>query len=241
MENKIVTVDKKNLPEKVGSQDVTDFLNKLAQMPSLKTSQGSGRLMFAMDATASREPTWDQACHIQGEMFLATQGLGGLEVQLVFFRGFGECKTSSWMASSEELVKRMTSVNCRGGRTQILKILKHAIKETGARKVNALVYVGDSMEENVDDLCHSAGELGVLGVPMFVFQEGNDPVAMQAFKQFALLTSGAHCHFNSSSASQLKDLLAAVAVFAAGGLPALEVYGKSAGETVAQITSQVKP
>ena len=97
------------------------------------------------------------------------------------------------------------------------------------------------MEENVDDLCHSAGELGVLGVPMFVFQEGNDPVAMQAFKQFALLTSGAHCHFNSSSASQLKDLLAAVAVFAAGGLPALEVYGKRASEAVAQITSQVKP
>ena len=96
------------------------------------------------------------------------------------------------------------------------------------------------MEENVDELCHCAGELGVLGVPMFVFQEGNDLVAMQAFKQFALLTGGAHCRFNSSSANQLKELLAAVAVFAAGGLAALEVYGKQAGEGVAQITSQVK-
>ena len=53
-------------------------------MPTVRSSAGAGRLLFAMDATASREPSWDQACHLQAEMFGATDGLGGLEVQLVF-------------------------------------------------------------------------------------------------------------------------------------------------------------
>ena len=230
----------KQVPTQVGSQEVSDFLDKLARTPAVRSSDGVGRLMFAMDAPASREPSWDSACHIQSEMFKATDGLGGLEVQLVFFRGFGECKNSSWLSSSDDLVRRMTSVYCRGGRTQIGKVLSHAVGETKKRKVNALVYVGDAMEEDVDELCHTAGELGVLGVPIFVFQEGDDPVATQAFKQFANLTGGAHCRFDSSSANQLKELLAAVAVFAAGGLRALEDYGKRAGAAVAQITSQVK-
>jgi len=75
---------------------------------------------------------------------------------------------------------------------------------------------------------------------MFVFQEGNDPAATMAFKQFATLTGGAHCRFDSSSADQLRDLLAAVAVFAAGGRKALEDFGRRTGGAVAQITSQVR-
>ena len=96
------------------------------------------------------------------------------------------------------------------------------------------------MEEEIDDLCHYAGELGLKGVPMFIFHEGNDPVAAQAFRQFVRLTNGAYCRFDSSSANQLKELLAAVAVYAAGGLRALEDYGRrGGGAAVAQITSQV--
>ena len=120
------------------------------------------------------------------------------------------------------------------------KIFKHTMRETGKRKVNALVFVGDCIEEDVDELCHMAGELGVLGVPMFLFHEGNDLAAMQAFRQFARLTNGAYCPFDASSADQLRELLAAVAVFAAGGLRALENLGSSGGAAVAQITSQLK-
>jgi len=35
---------------------------------------------------------WDQACRLQGEMFEATTAMGGLDVQLVFYRGFDECR-----------------------------------------------------------------------------------------------------------------------------------------------------
>jgi hypothetical protein len=63
---------------------------------------------------------------------------------------------------------------------------------------------------------------------------------MRAFRQFARLTGGAYCRFDSTSADQLRDLLAAVAVYAAGGLRALENYGGKGNAAVAQITSQVK-
>lgn len=228
------------LPSKATSGDVTEFLDQLAHTPALGPKGARGRLIFALDATASREPLWDRACHIQGQMFVETDSLGGLEVQLLFYRGFGQCRSSPWVTSSAELVARMTRVRCLGGQTQIAKVLRHALRETAKKKVDALVFVGDCMEEDVDRLCHLAGELGLLGVRTFVFQEGYDPVAMRAFEQIAKLTNGAYCRFDSSSAHQLRELLSAVAVYAAGGRRALADYGKRAGGAAMQITHQVK-
>jgi hypothetical protein len=209
------------LPEKSSDSEVAEFLNKVAATASSKAAGERGRLVFAMDATASREPTWDRACHIQGEMFTETAALGGLEVQLLYYRGFGECRASRWAVDAEELRRLMTGVRCLGGQTQIRKVLGHAIRETGKRKVDALVFVGDAMEEDIDRLCHLAGELGLLGVPAFVFHEGGDPVVRRAFEQIARLSGGAYCPFDSGSAQQLRDLLSAVAVYAAGGRKAL--------------------
>ena len=209
------------VPEKPTDSEVTDFLNKVAATTGKKASGGRGRLIFAMDATASREPTWDRACHIQSEMFSETAGLGGLEVQLVYYRGFGVCRASRWAGNAQELLRFMTGVRCLGGQTQIRKVLSHAIGESGKRKVDAVVFVGDAMEEEIDRLCHLAGELGLLGVPVFLFHEGGDPVVRRAFEQIARLSGGAYCPFDSGSAQQLRDLLSAVAVYAAGGRRAL--------------------
>jgi hypothetical protein len=219
--------------------DIEGFLRKVAGAPVTTSPGERGRLIFALDATASREPTWDRACHIQAEMFQETAALGGLEIQLVFYRGFGEFKATPWLTKSDELLRRMTRVFCLGGQTQIEKVLKHAVAETKDKRVNALVFVGDCMEEDVDRLCHLAGQLGVLGVPAFLFHEGDEPVARRAFQQVARLTNGAYCRFDSSSARQLHDLLSAVAVYAAGGRKALTDYGKRKGGVVLQITHQV--
>ncbi len=235
--------ERDKLPEKArndDNDDVAAFLEKVARTTAVRSPDGRGRLIFAMDATASRGPTWDRACHIQGQMFAETETLGGLEVQLLFYRGFGECKSSPWVDSSAGLVRRMTAVRCLGGQTQIGKVLRHAAKETKQKKVNALIFVGDCMEEDVDRVCHLAGELGVLGVPMFIFHEGDDPIARRAFEQMARLTGGACCRFDTSSAHQLRELLSAVAVYAAGGRRALEDYGKRAGGAVRLISSQMK-
>lgn len=215
-------------PGSARTSDVDAFLQKVAATPApVRAADGSsGRLIFSMDATASREPTWDRACRLQGEMFQATKGLGGLQVQLVFYRGFGECKASPWVTDSDALLRRMTSVMCLGGQTQINRILRHAVKEADKHKVNALVFVGDAFEEDIDRVCDTAGALGLRGVPAFVFHEGSDPVAGRAFEQIARLTNGAYCRFDSSSADQLKALMGAVAAYAAGGHRALTDYSQ---------------
>jgi hypothetical protein len=231
--------DKKGLPTESHSAEVAEFLEKLKSAPA-RAGGGRGRLIFALDATASREPTWDRACKIQGEMFEATAALGGLEIQLVFYRGFSECKASRWMTTAGELHRVMRSVFCVGGETQIERLLTHAIRETGKRRVNALVFVGDAMEEKVDRLCRLAGELGLLGVPIFTFHEGRDRTAAAAFKQMAGLSHGAYLSFDLASAERLKELLAAVAVYAAGGYRALAAYGEGKGSEVLLLTAQLR-
>jgi len=154
-------------------------------------------------------------------MFLAAGEVGGLDVQLVYFRGFGECWASRWASNPAALGDLMARIDCRGGQTQIRKVLAHARRECERQRVNALVYVGDCMEESVDELCARAGELGLLGVPVFLFQEGAEPVAERAFREIARLTRGAYCRFAQGSAEELKALLRAVAVYAAGGRRAL--------------------
>ena len=227
------------LPSRSSRGDVDAFLRRVALTPSPNTGGKRGRLIFGMDATASREPTWDRACHIQGEMFTETDALGGLDIQLAYYRGFGEFKATPWIGRATDLLRQMTSVHCLGGRTQIRKLLQHALNETKREKVNALVFVGDCMEEDIDEVCHVAGELGLLGVPCFMFHEGGDPVARRAFQQIARLTKGAYCPFDASSAQQLRDLLSAVAVYAAGGRKALSDYSKQRGGLVRQITHQI--
>lgn len=201
--------------------EVADFIARMKTLAPAATT-GRGRLIFAMDATMSREPTWDLALGLQADMFKAVAEVGGLDVQLVFFRGAGECRASKWVSQPADLARLMTTVRCMGGHTQIGRVLSHALGETEERRVNALVFVGDAMEEAIDDVCARAGEVGLLGVPVFLFQEGHDMIAERAYKEIARLTKGAYCRFDRGSAGQLRDLLSAVAVYAAGGRLALE-------------------
>lgn len=201
--------------------EVADLVARMKAMPAAVTA-GRGRLIFAMDATMSRQPTWDLALSLQGDMFQAVEEVGGLDVQLVYFRGHHECRASKWVCDPAALARLMTTVRCHGGLTQIGRVLAHARGECAERRVQALIYVGDCMEEDVDDLCGKAGELALLGCPVFLFQEGGDPRAAQSFAEIARITRGAHCRFDAGSARQLRELLAAVAVYAAGGRPALE-------------------
>jgi hypothetical protein len=179
------------------------------------------------------------ACQVQGQMFLEAARLGGLDVQLAYYRGFGECKASRWVSDPSGLVRLMTGVRCLAGQTQIGRIFRHAINETNKKRVNALVVVGDAFEEDVDAVGRVAGELGLLGVRAFMFQEGHLPEATRAFRHFAKLTGGAHCHLDANSARQLRELLGAVAAYAAGGRKALADLGARSSESVRLLTSQI--
>src|SRR6478672_11770882 len=202
------------------SEDVAAFVAK-ARALSPHAPGAKGRLIFALDATMSRQPTWDMACALQADMFREAAALGSLDIRLVYYRGFNECRATGWISDSSKLASLMAKIDCRGGNTQIGKVLSEARREATASSVRAVVFVGDAMEERVDDLCAKAGELGLLKVPVFMFQEGHDLAAEQAFRAIARLTGGAYCRFDPGAAAQLRELLRAAAAYAAGGRQAL--------------------
>ena len=208
--------------------DVADFVAKLRDLP--KAAAGHrGRLIFAMDATMSREPTWDLALGLQGDMFRAVKEIGGLDVQLVYYRGAGECRSSKWVSDTDHLARLMRSVSCVGGYTQVGRVLSHIAAERDAGQVSAAVIVGDAFEEDIDTVCGKAGEVAIAGVPVFMFQEGRDATAERAFREIARLTKGAWCRFDHGSADQLRALLTAVATYASGGRAALERLADARG------------
>jgi hypothetical protein len=215
--------DRSSLPEAKTSTsgDIAGFVAKARAMSPHATGAG-GRLVFALDATMSRQPTWDMACALQADMFREAASLGSLDIRLIYYRGFNECRATRWISDSAELARLMGKIDCRGGNTQIGKVLVEARREAAASGVRAVVFVGDAMEESADDLCSKAGELGMLKVPVFMFQEGHDPTAERTFREIARLSGGAWCRFDPGAAAQLRQLLRAAAAFAAGGREALK-------------------
>ncbi|WP_298874963.1 VWA domain-containing protein [uncultured Bradyrhizobium sp.] len=220
------------------SEDVAAFVAR-ARALSPHAPGAKGRLIFALDATMSRQPTWDMACALQADMFREAAALGSLDIRLVYYRGYNECRATGWISDSSKLATLMSKIDCRGGDTQIGRVLTDARREAVASGVRAVVFVGDAMEEKVDALCAKAGELGLLKVPVFLFQEGHDAVAEQAFREIARLTGGAWCRFDPGAAAQLRELLRAAAAYAAGGREALLRLAKTA-HGAAQLIGQMK-
>ncbi|MFO1071552.1 MAG: VWA domain-containing protein [Geminicoccaceae bacterium] len=214
-------MSKHEIARQGGAAEIADFVERMRRLPAAGTRSGQGRLMFALDATASRERTWDLACQVQNEMFVEAGRHGGLAVQLLFYRGFAECKASPWLHEGQDLVRLMRAVRCVAGKTQIHRVLRHAIGQARSQPVQALVFVGDCMEEDTDALGQLAGELGLLGTRMFLFHEGQNAAAERCFRQLAGLTRGAYCRFASGAAAELAALLAGVAAYAAGGAAAV--------------------
>ncbi len=202
--------------------DIASFLQAARTVAPPRAGEGRGRLAFALDATASRQPTWSLACEIQADMFAAAAAHGGLEMQIVYYRGMGECRASPFVGDAQTLRRLMGRISCEGGLTQIHRVLGHLEREAERSGLRAAVFVGDALEEDVDALHAAAGQLALRGVRLFMFQEGANPEVERTFRALARITGGAYCRFDARSAGELRALLAAVAAYAAGGRPALE-------------------
>src|SRR5260370_11653611 len=116
-----------------------------------------GRLVFALDASMSRQPTWDMACALQADMFREAAALGSLDIRLVYYRGLNECRASGWISDSAQLAKLMGKIDCRGGNTQIGKVLSEARRGAVASAGRAGGFGGDALEETVRELLGEAG------------------------------------------------------------------------------------
>lgn len=200
---------------------------------SAKSSSDPG-LIFALDATMSRQPTWDLACRLQGGLFDAVRDSGRLAVQLVYFRGLGECRASRFVSDTGELARLMTGIQCQGGTTQIGKVLAHTRRTAGERPVGVLVYVGDAVEESVDALLTAAGPLGLLGTRCIMIQEGSDRGCEDAFRGIARLTKGAYARLDAKAPDRLRSLLKAAASVAVGGREALAKQETAEGRMLLQ-------
>lgn len=214
------------VPRQDKSEGVAAFVEAAKKTPAPGAS-GRGRLIFALDATMSRQPTWDLAQSLQARMFDAAASLGGLDVQLVYFRGMNECRASNFVSGGQGLAQLMSRIEVRGGSTQIRRVLVHARNEAARARVGALVFVGDAMEENPDTLASAAGELALLGVKAFMFQEGRDLAAKRTFSEIARLTGGAYSAFDAGASARLAALLRAAAAYAAGGQAALARHAEA--------------
>jgi len=216
-------------------------LQQIAKTPVHITAGSSpGRLLFALDATASRGPGWQLAMQTQQAMFQKAADLGGLEIQLAYYRGLAEFWASAWHNTPQALASCMAEVYCVQGLTQIRRVLQHALKESRNGKIHALVFIGDSVEENPTRLQDLAGQLGIKGIPAFLFQEGFDPNTETVFAQLAKLSGGASVRFNADSPEQLKALLEAVAVYATGGRKALLQLTQQSTHEVKHLIQQLR-
>jgi len=216
------------------ARSVDQFLADARATPVVKRGDAPGRLIFAIDATASRQPTWDLACELHAELFAEVQRVGNLAVQLVYFRGLSDFSASPWLVRAEELRERMLGVSCRGGRTQLVRLLGHAQREAALLPVRALIYIGDAFEESETSLLSAAGQLALRNLPALMFQEGRDAIAERAFAAVATITGGAHVRFDPSSPDALRRLLGAAATFATGGRAALERFAHRTGDAGAR-------
>lgn len=221
-------MSKDNLPS---TRDINQFLAQIDKLP-VRSHSGGARLLFALDATASRQPTWDTACRLQSRMFTAATRSQPLQVRLCYYRGLDEFRATPWLQDSSALLKAMNSVRCLGGHTQIARLLRFMRQALSEQPIQAAVFIGDALEERPDDVCQLAGELGVLGLPLFIFQEGDEPTVTSTFQQMARLSRGAWARFDAHSADTLRALLEAVAAYASGGTAALQALDHGAARAL---------
>src|SRR5258708_19455562 len=83
------------------SEDVAAFVAK-ARALSPHAPGAKGRLIFALDATMSRQPTWDMACALQADMFREAAVLGSLDIRLFYYRGYNECRASGLISHTRQ-------------------------------------------------------------------------------------------------------------------------------------------
>ncbi|HBC55528.1 MAG TPA: hypothetical protein DCZ03_00050 [Gammaproteobacteria bacterium] len=226
--------------KKSNQTDIDKFLVHAEQTKELsRQNKQLSHILFALDATASRQATWDTASHYQAEMFEVLKETK-LAVQLAYYRGHNQFFSTPWLQNSMALKQEMLRVQCLGGHTQILKVLQHAVTQHSNRSLHAVIFIGDALEEPVQPLFNLAGQLKLYNVPVFMFQEGYDPVIKQAFTQIAKLSGGAFAQFDAQSADQLKILLAAVSLYARGGKRALTQLTPQQQKHISGLIEQLK-
>jgi len=179
-------------------------------------------IIFAVDATASREHFWSETIKIQDKMFSTAQKAGAnLHAQLVSYSGEtfdGEIHRTPWHNDAHALSDHLRSVRCAPSQTQIEKVFRHALNECCKRDVHALILVGDSYEENVPTLVRLASQINQKGIKLFMFHDTKTTCTAEdtltVFKKIAKAAEGFYVPFNVGDLAVLGDYLKVVGALA---------------------------
>jgi hypothetical protein len=143
-----------------------------------------------------------------------------IDVQLSYFRG-DEFIVSPWHTQSASLASMMSLVMCRAGSTQIGNVFRNALQQHSIKKVDALIFVGDSCEEDGIGLVRLAADLSRNGIRLFMFHDdtpmkepvNRNPQTREIFEAIVAAANGAFAQFDTRSSDTLQDYLKAVVAF----------------------------
>lgn len=182
-------------------------------------AQKEARIVFAVDATMSRQTFWTEAKTLQEEMFFQIQRCGSrVSTQLASYSGDTynrDIDVSPWYSEPGKLCDRMDEVRCVAGGTQIAKVFEHAVRECTAHKVDALILVVDSCEEAEHDLLPLAYEVGKRNIQFFLFDDKQRTTCRQGetervFKSIVDAAQGYYAPFDDTSPDVIRDYLRTV-------------------------------
>ncbi|HEY5300076.1 MAG TPA: hypothetical protein VIJ55_05315 [Acetobacteraceae bacterium] len=202
---------------KIGAGLFDRIRSLTAPAPALldTTHPARPRLVFGFDATASREPAWAMARRVTDALVKTLPG--ELDVALAVHGGSRLHTFTEFTNDGRTLRDLAASIDCEAGHTKLLAILSGALARPGVRVVT---YIGDVYEESPSKGRKIADELGRRGIKLFIFHDVSDWNARrdaEIFLDLARRTGGCVLPFDASAPGRLRDLLAAVAVYAVGG------------------------
>lgn len=221
-------------PNGAGTQAIKNALLRTAP-PTKKPDTNIG---FIIDATASRQDTWDTAQKTQAAMLseLANGFADRVTIELVTFGG-DVLNAPTQAVSHIDAAKRLAEVECKAGSTQFIDALQPFVERKDNR-TKSIIIVGDFFEENIETVYDVARKLAQKKIKIFTFQEGhydNDDTET-FFRELARITGGAYAKFGSPV--QLSKLCADVIDLTLGGCNALRALNKI--ETPQTLLAQAK-
>jgi hypothetical protein len=177
------------------------------------------RLVFAVDATASRSAAWDTARRVTDTLFQALPGQ--LDVALAVHGGDRVHTFTEFVSDPNVLRDTAAGISCVGGHTKLIDIMQ---RTSDARDVKVLLYIGDSFEESIEQAREAADALKARGVRLIVLHDlpGENKAAGDVFADLARRADGLVLPFDAGAAARIREILEAVAVLAVGGVKLLE-------------------
>jgi voltage-gated potassium channel Kch len=188
---------------------------------ALKPRARRPRLVFALDATASREPAWEAAKATTDALCQALPGQ--LDVALAVHGGSRLRVFTEFVSEPGPLRDQAAGIQCEAGETRLLDIME---RTRDAGDVKVLVYIGDVFEESVEGAESLAAALRLRGTRIIILHDAANALTVErsraVFERIAKITGGAVLPFDASAVDKLRAMLEAISTLAVGGMKLLE-------------------